>query len=73
MELIAIEDHYMSKSVNEKYMEVMTKIVSPAERARLEDLQGFLANSPISDLGEVRLWRWQRYSGTYLPRCAPGG
>lgn len=55
MKLIAIEDHYMSKSVNEKYMEVMTKMVSPAERARLEGLKGFLANSTISDLGEVRL------------------
>lgn len=55
MKLIAIEDHYMSKAVNEKYMEVMTKIVSPAERARLEGLQGYLANSPISDLDQVRI------------------
>lgn len=55
MKLIAIEDHYMSKAVNEKYMEVMSKTVSPAERARLQGLQGFLANSTISDLGDVRL------------------
>ncbi len=55
MKLIAIEEHYMSKSVNDKYMEVMTKIVSPAKRMRLEGLQGFLANSTISDLDEVRI------------------
>lgn len=55
MKLIAIEDHYMSKAVNEKYMEVMAKIVSPVERARLESLQGFLTNSTISDLDEVRI------------------
>lgn len=55
MKLIAIEEHYMSKEVNTKYMEVMTKIVSPAERARLEGLQKFLENSAISDLDEERI------------------
>jgi len=38
MKIIAIEEHYMSKSVNDRYMEVMREIVSPAERARLEGL-----------------------------------
>lgn len=55
MKLIAIEEHYMSPAVNEQYMNVMTEIVSPAERARLEGLQGFLQNSPISDLDELRI------------------
>ncbi len=55
MKLIAIEEHYMSQAVNEQYMQVMTKIVSPAERARLEGLQTFLANSSISDLAEIRI------------------
>ncbi len=55
MKLITIEEHYMSKAINEKYMEVMTKTVSPAERARLQGFQGFLANSAISDLAEVRI------------------
>lgn len=55
MKVIAIEEHYMSKAVNKVYMDVMTKLVSPSERARLEGLQVFLENSPISDLGEVRI------------------
>lgn len=55
MKLITIEEHYMSKTVNETYMRVMAQIVSPAVRARLEGLKGFLANSAISDLDEVRI------------------
>ena len=56
MKLIATEEHYMSKAVNEQYMKVMTKLVSPAIRARLEGLQHFLeSNREISDLGELRL------------------
>jgi predicted TIM-barrel fold metal-dependent hydrolase len=56
MKLIAIEEHYMSQAVNEQYMNVMTKIVSPTIRARLEGLRVFLANSKeISDLGEYRI------------------
>lgn len=55
MKLITIEEHYMSKTVNETYMRVMTQIVSPAVRARLEGLKGFLAKSAISDLDEVRI------------------
>ncbi len=55
MKIIAIEDHYMSHTVNSKYMEVMLPLVSPAERARLEGLQSFLINSLIGDMGEKRL------------------
>ncbi len=55
MKLIAVEDHYMSRLVNEHYMSVMTKIVSPAVRNRLDGLREFLANSSISDLGELRI------------------
>lgn len=55
MKLITVEEHYMSKKVNETYMEVMTRIASPAVCARLEGLKGFLANSIISDLDEARI------------------
>lgn len=55
MKLIAIEEHFMSKAVNEKYMEVMMKIASPAECIRLDGLHRFLSDSPISSLGEERL------------------
>ena len=56
MKLIATEEHYMSKAVNEQYMRVMTKLVKPSVRARLEGLQLFLENNrEISDLGEQRI------------------
>lgn len=56
MKLITVEEHYMSPQVNAQYMNVMKKIVSPAVRARLNGLQGFLANNKgISDLGEHRI------------------
>lgn len=56
MKLITTEEHYISRAVNEQYMKVMTKLVSPAIRARLEGLQQFLeSNKENSDLGELRL------------------
>lgn len=56
MKLIVVEEHYMSKKINEQYMKEMTKIVSPAVCSRLEGLQGFLENNKeISDLGELRI------------------
>jgi predicted TIM-barrel fold metal-dependent hydrolase len=56
MKIIAVEEHYMSPAVNEKYNEVMSKIGSPAVRARLGFLQKFFENTPaIRDLDELRI------------------
>ena len=38
MKLIATEEHYMSKAVNEQYMKVMTKLVSSSQTGRLAAL-----------------------------------
>ncbi len=56
MKLIAIEEHYMSKTVNDKYMEVMTKIASPVVKGRLGFLQNYFNNTKaISDMNELRI------------------
>ncbi len=56
MKLITVEEHYMSKAVNEQYMQVMMKISSPAIQARLIGLQSFVDNNKlITDLDKLRI------------------